>query len=69
MRWITLVVFVGVGIGMMTLPGCRALTRSLFNTDLEGEVAPALTSTEWLLGAEQAPPKQQWTVLAFFLPN
>ncbi len=63
-----MVVFVGVGV--MTLPGCRALTRSLFNTDLEGKQAPALTSTEWVLAeGEQAPPKQQWTVLAFFLPN
>ena len=70
MKWIALVVFLGIAVGMMTVPGCQTLTRSLFNTDLEGEQAPALTSAEWVFAeGEKTAPTKQWMVLAFFLPT
>ncbi len=53
----------------IAIPGCRSTLRSVANTDMEGEAAPALTSTEWVLAeGEQAPSAKDWRVLAFFSP-
>ena len=53
-----------------TMLGCRSMTRSIFNRDMQGYDAPALTGSEWILGeGEQAPPGKQWTVLVFFRPT
>ena len=44
--------------------------RSISNTDMEGEAAPALTSTAWVLADGDRPPNpQQQRVLAFFRPG
>ena len=53
----------------LLLTGCRSLARNALNTDMEGKPAPTLQSHSWLLPEGEAPPSEQWTVLAFFLPT
>ena len=57
----------------VTLLGGLLFAACSSTTEFEiSGAAPALTSTEWVMGADQTAPTPgagQWTVLAFFSPT